>query len=311
MATMELHPEVKRRRRRKRKPAAHPTSMFDVRRPRGELVGYARDLFVNDKQVASVDEHFRSLLGDSAVQAAIGRDPIPIPATVDREGYFGDRHLSYWLSGYEDLRIVRSVVPKKALRRVLDFGGATGRFARHASLANPTGTVTIADLNVNHVAWVEKYFGPSVRAVKVSPFPHLPIADSSITLCVAFSVFTHIDSYESGWLAEIHRTLARRGFAVLTIHSEHLWPRLADRPGLLCNLRMDPRFDQIHEAGCEMPSDRLVFAYRPNSIEYNCNVFFHTDYIRKCWGRWFEIIDIKPLAHDGFQTVVFLRKTGR
>jgi SAM-dependent methyltransferase len=285
--------------------------MFDVRRPQGALVGFARDLVANDEQVASIDEHFRPLLADSSVQAAIARDPVPIPATVDREGYFGDRHLSYWLSGCDDFRVVRSVVPKKALKQVLDFGGATGRFARHVSLANPAATVTIADLNVNHVAWVEQYFGPSVRAVKVSPYPHFPIADNSFTLCVAFSVFTHIDSYESGWLAEIHRTLARGGYAAITIHSEHLWPRLDDRPGLLCNLRMDPKFDPIYQPGGAMPSERPVFAYRPNSLEYNCNVFFHTDYIRRCWGRWFEIIDIQPLAHDGFQTVVFMRKAGR
>jgi hypothetical protein len=59
------------------------------------------------------------------VIAAIERDGMPIPATQDREGYFDDRHLSYWLSGLEDLRIVQSMIPAGAMTRILDCGGAS------------------------------------------------------------------------------------------------------------------------------------------------------------------------------------------
>ena len=160
--------------------------------------------------------------------AALEQDQVPMPATIDREGYYDDRHLGYWLSGIEDLRMVRKLVPEVSFRHVLDFGGATGRFSRHVVLADPSAKVTITDLNVNHVEWVEQHFGPSIRAVKVSPYPYFPLADGSVTLCVGLSVFTHIDSYESGWLAEIHRVLADGGYALLTIHSEETWRVLTD-----------------------------------------------------------------------------------
>jgi hypothetical protein len=288
--------------------AAHRPSWFEVHRAHGPNVGLARDLLRDPAQVAAVDPWLKPLLGDATVVAAIERDEVPIAAPADREGYFGDRPLAYWLSGCEDLRLVRDLVPASALSRVLDFGGASGRFARHVALADESSVATIAELNVNYVTWVAQNFGPDVRAVKVSPYPHFPLADRSITLCVAFSVFTHIDSYESGWLAEINRVLTDDGYAMLTIHSEHCWPLIADRAPLMDALRKDPTFESHYRPGEPMPAERLVFEYNRHSIEHNCNVFFHTNYIRRVWGKWFEVVDIRPQAHHHFQTAVVLRK---
>lgn len=288
---------------------AHPPSRFDIRRPHRPDVGLARDLLRDRHQIAGVDQHFRHLLDDPAVRETIERDTIPIPACEDREGYFGDRHLSYWLSGYDDLRVVRGAVPTQAIKRVLDFGGASGRFARQVVLAEPQASVLIAELNVNHIAWVDEHFGPSVRAMKVSPYPHFPVADGSMTLCVGLSVFTHIDSYETGWLAETRRVLAPGGYAFVTVHSEHTWPLLVDRPDLQTKLARDPQFGQLFHPPKPMPGERLVFTYDADSIELNCDTFFHSQYIRRCWGKWFEVVDILPRAHHGFQTAVVLRKT--
>lgn len=287
---------------------AHQPSWFDVRRPHQPTVGLARDLLQDPAHASYVDAQFRALLDDPRVHETIQRDETPIPANQDREGYFDNRHLSYWLSGYDDLQVARNIIPEGALRSVLDFGGASGRFARQVALAYPEATVTIAELNVNHVAWVEKYFGRSVRAVKVSPYPHFTFPDNSFSLCVALSVFTHIDSYESGWLTEIHRVLVEGGYAFLTIHSEHTWPILPSQPCVLASVRKDPNMGSVYDPWQPMPDERIVFNWTTDSIEMNCNVFFHTEYIRRCWGKWFEIVDILPQAHHGFQTVVVLRK---
>jgi SAM-dependent methyltransferase len=281
--------------------------MFEVRRPHGPVVGLPRDLSRADDQLAVVIGRYRALLDEPSVIEAIERDEIPIPSIESREHYFRESHLNYWLSGLDDLRVIQRLVPAGALKRVLDFGGATGRFARHLALADASSKVTIAELNVNHVAWVEKYFGPSVRAVKISPYPHFPIADRSVTLCVGLSVFTHIDAYESGWLAEINRVLADGGYAFLMIHSEHTWALLPNYPWLLTELKKFPLLDQ-YDPKIPMPGERLVFPWDPNSIEHNCNVFCHSDYIRRSWGKWFEVADILPHAHHNFQTVVVLRK---
>lgn len=65
------------------------------------------------------------------------RDPFPIPATKDREGYHGERHYDYWLSGLKDYLLItqrlRALgVPANPAGgpprgwRVLDFGCASG-----------------------------------------------------------------------------------------------------------------------------------------------------------------------------------------
>lgn len=297
--------EVKKRRAAKR---AHAPSRFELRRAHGETVRLARELVRDPRQVESVDPRLRGLLDRPEVLAAIERDETPIPATKDREGYFDDRHLSYWLSGFDDLQIVQRLTPGCSLKRVLDFGGASGRFARHVALADERARVTIAELDVNHVAWVDKHFGASVRSVKVSPYPHFPLADGSVSLCVGLSVFTHIDSYESGWLAEINRVLEPGGYAFLTVHNEDTWEVLPNVPHLLGLLNGCELFRDLYRGGAPMPEGRHVFDYNYRSIEYNCNVFMHSDHIRRSWGKWFEVVGVYPRAHHDFQTAVVLRK---
>jgi len=281
---------------------------FEAQRPRHPTVGLARDFLADPAHVAGLDEQRQALLRQPGTAELINRDDVPIPATDDREGYSNNQHLEYWLSGLEDFRLVESMVPAEALANVLDFGGATGRFARHVLLAHAAAKVTIADLSLNHVLWCTEHFGPALRAVKVSATPHFPLADRSISLCVGLSVFTHIDAFETGWLAEINRVLIDGGLALLTIHSEHTWPLLATRQWPLEALRQDPSFVAAYQEGQPMPGERLVYDYKPGTIYHCCNTFVHTDYVRRCWGRWFEILDICPQAHLGFQTVVLLRK---
>jgi len=297
-----------RPRRRVSDSTSHAPSWFESRRTLSPNVGTAAELFAKPEQLDRVSTRHCAYLDDQSTLQAIKQDRVPIPATIDREGYYDDRHLGYWLSGIEDLRMVRKLVPQASFRHVLDFGGATGRFARHVVLDDPNAQVTITDLNVNHVEWVERHFGPSVRAVKVSPYPYFPLADRSVTLCVGLSVFTHIDSYESGWLAEVERVLVDGGYALLTIHSEETWRALTTQPGLLKRLQQHPEFVEAFRLGEPMPAGRQVFTSNPNSIEHNCNVFVDSDYIHQRWSRWFEVVDIAHRAHHDFQAAVILRK---
>lgn len=288
---------------------SHAPSWFESRRALSPNVGTAAELYLLPEQLDRVSPRHCAYLDDPSTLESIKQDQVPIPATIDREGYYDDRHFGYWLSGIEDVRMVRQLIPEASLRHVLDFGGATGRFARHVVLADPSARVTIADLNVNHVEWVERHFGPSVRAVKVSPYPYFPLADGSVTLCVGLSVFTHIDSYESGWLAEVHRVLADGAYALLTIHSEETWPALTTHPSMFKKLMRDPKFKDAFRLGQPMPAGRQVFSWNANSIEHNCNVFVDSDYIHQRWGKWFEVVNIAHRAHHDFQAAVILRKT--
>ena len=172
---------IKKSRPRSNGASAHAPSWFETRRKLSPTVGTAAELYRDAGQVESVYPRLRPFLDEPAVLQAIERDQVPLPGTVDREGYCGDQHFAYWLSGVEDLRMVQRLVPDASFRHVLDFGGASGRFARHITLAEESAKVTVADINVNHVECVEQHFGPAVRAIKVSPYPYFPMADGSVT----------------------------------------------------------------------------------------------------------------------------------
>jgi SAM-dependent methyltransferase len=289
--------------------AGHAPSWFETRRAAQPTVGTAAELYADLEQREIADPPLQPYLKQPAVIDAIHRDKTPLPATIDREGYYDNRHLAYWLSGAEDMQMVQRVLPQASFRHVLDFGGATGRMARHFLLADESARVTLTDLNVNHVEWVAQHFDQRVRAAKVSPYPYFPLADNSVSLCVAFSVFTHIDAYETGWLAEVHRVLEVGGYALLTIHSEETWRVLPSQPFLFKRLQKHPEFRDAFRLGEPMPSGRFVYASNTNSIEHNCNVFMDSDYVHQRWGRWFEVVDVAHRAHHDFQAAVILRKT--
>jgi SAM-dependent methyltransferase len=285
--------------------ASTAASWFEAKRPRHPCVGLPRDFLHDPAQVAGVEPRWQALLSDPAIVAAIQNDEVPIPHPDDREDYYANCHLNYWLSGHEDLRIIRDNIPADSLARVLDFGGATGRLARHFARADEVQDVTLADLSLNHIQWADEHLGPKVRPVKVCPQPHFPLADRSINLCVGISVFTHIDEHESGWLAEINRVLVDGGWAYLTVHSEYTWRKMHEKPP--ASLANDGRFLSLGRENQSMPADRLVFDYMPGTKYHLCNTFVTTTYIRRAWARWFEIVGI----HDGLHnrhTVVVLRK---
>jgi hypothetical protein len=155
------------------------------------------------------------------------------------------------------------------------------------------------------VQWIDEHFGGKVRPVKVFPQPHFPLADNSITLCVGISVFTHIDASESGWLAEINRVLTNGGWAYLTILNEYTWERIRENPPHA--LVDDQSFLELCQPSKPMPAERLVFDYKPGTKYHCCNTFVSTDYVRRSWARWFEVVGIHPGGHNR-HAVVVLRK---
>jgi SAM-dependent methyltransferase len=262
-----------------------------------------REFLSDAAELSLIYPHFRELLGDPIISRAIESDPLPIPHPEDREGYEPNCHLNYWLSGLADLRDIQSSVPASAFAQVLDFGGASGRLARHLATAPGVERVTVADLNRNHVAWVNDHFPPNVRALKVSPQPHFPLADNSVTLCVGLSVFTHIDVWETGWLAEIHRVLVEGGMAYVTIHSERSWEQLRQRE---LSGPENTRFAEL--AGAAAMPPRVVLDCKPGTRYHCCNTFHSTAYIRRVWGRWFDVTRTNDKPNH-FHSVVVLRKS--
>jgi SAM-dependent methyltransferase len=234
----------------------------------------------------------------------IARDVFPIPHAHNREGYADGNDLIYWLSGYADYRIIQDIAREYGVKggRYFDFGGATGRVFRHFALQTDAWDVWSSDFKISSVDFNMEYFPPKIRVFLNTAFPSLPLPDSYFDLISACSVFTHIDETETGWLLELRRTLKVGGIACISIHNNVTWEKMhGGLRGDVVNFRPDIADQPALAEG------KTVVTFRHDD-PYRCQTFHTDEYIRRNWGRFFEICEIRPLIL-GLQAIVICRRT--
>jgi SAM-dependent methyltransferase len=239
----------------------------------------------------------RTLIGEREVMLQILRDQTPLPTREAREGYFGSRHLEYWLSGLRDVRKVISATDLEQLKapRVLDFGGASGRIIRHFQNWRVSSELYLSDINPQHVLLAKRLFGGKVTVLHNRGLPTLPFPEGFLDCVVAFSVFTHIDSEDTAWLMELRRIVKPGGHIYLTIHDQETWRILPNT--VIADLSLGNEEFRRYYSETPQLSGRKVHAYS-GATEYNCNVFLGPDYIDRHWAPLFRGYSIAPLAHD-------------
>jgi len=267
----------------------------------------------DESELANPERLLPEYLRDgSTIQELAARDPFPIPCPADREGYSPGFDGQYWMSGLADhLKIVRAATGHGvAINRYFDFGCASGRVIRHFCAQTDVAEIWGSDINQRHIRWLYEHLPARVKPVFNHCIPTLPIPDNYLDLVSAFSVFTHIDTFETAWLAELRRILRPGGIAYLTVHNEDTWSILReeiDNPKnrlIQSILSVDPEFaERIKE---EMPDCRTIYRHTVQG-PYRAQVFHSNNYLKKVWGRFFDLLEILP-AHHVRQTVVVLRK---
>jgi SAM-dependent methyltransferase len=231
------------------------------------------------------------------------RDRAQLPAANNREGYFGDQHLNYWIHGYRDYRKALAAVEPYGVfdGRYFDFGGSTGRVFRHFAFQSEKWDVWSSDFNPASAEWNLKFFPKSIKTFLNNSTPSLPLPDEYFDLVTAYSVFTHINETETPWLTELRRILKIGGVAVISIHDEATWRNLV-KPLQDAVILHRPDIAERKE----LPEGKTVVTFREDD-PYNCHVFHSKEYIERVWGRFFEVCEIKSLYHDQ-QAVVICRR---
>nr|WP_295772356.1 class I SAM-dependent methyltransferase [Rhodoferax sp.] len=272
---------------------------------------------VSQYRGGEVHSEIGGLFSDQEIEECVQRDTFPLPATVDRENYHGDRHFDWWLSGLIDFYKIRAKLKDSGGElspgdAILDLGCASGRVLRHFAIQGNDLDCWGADINLRNVEWARLFLPENIKVFHSTILPQLPIEDNSLALVTAFSVFTHIDDMEFAWLAEIRRILKPGGFFYVTIHSQGTWASM--KAGVPVYDALIAMRDSIHDYDVTeaflrspMPNEKTVLSW-DTADSYNSNVFHHTDYIVREWGRLFDVVEIIP-RFSGYQDVVLLRKS--
>lgn len=102
---------------------------------------------------------------------------------------------------------------------VLDFGASSGRVLRAIAAGRPDLECLGCDPNEEAISWASEHL-PMARFF-VSPLrPPLELADASVDVAYAISIWSHFDEGPAiEWLAEMHRIVAPGGAVVLTTHA--------------------------------------------------------------------------------------------
>lgn len=252
------------------------------------------------------------LLGAREFRKMVLRDNYPIPSDEFREGYCSGRDISYWLQGLVCFLKVMKTVDRMdlKLRSMLDFGCASGRVTRHFRNQLDDVVIWAADINPDHIWWLQTHIPRNPKSVQVGDQAGLPIADNTLDLVCAFSVFTHIDKQEMSWLAELRRVLRPGGICYLTVHNDDTWSALAEvdpSNRLIKSMLKTPGFS-VEKFQQPIPEGKTVFHFAQGG-PYCSQVFHSNEYLRRVWGQFFQILEIQPCEHQR-QSIVVMTKQG-
>jgi SAM-dependent methyltransferase len=226
-----------------------------------------------------------------------------------------------------DLFVALSDASPKRLadfQTVLDFGCGCGRLAR--MFKGHPHRVCGCDIDLRHVDWVRNNLD-HIEVVSTSVHPPLPYADNEFEAIISISVFTHLnETSQIEFLRELHRISQRGGYLFLTVHGQRALERAVNEKPIremidveelpfqkACKAFSRNEHAFILQHGHLTTSTKKIFSLRRlfrstvinEPFEYGIT-FIPEAYIRKHWGRWFEIVDYRHGAIHSFQDIVVL-----
>lgn len=238
------------------------------------------------------------------IRQSAGRFPVPPPEL--RMAHAADDQ-QYLLSGEDDANLIRAVLERERVSltpgtSVLEWGCASGRILRHFTREAERWDFWGADQHGPSMSWCKENLSPPFKFLTCTAFPYLPFEDGKFTFVYAQSVFTHILHLMDMWLMEFRRIMAPGGYALFTVHDEHTWQYLSEN---------EPERHIIDSAGSADFSGQ--FEHELGFLQAGGNwahvvSFLKTDWIKREWGQYFDVVSFEPLS-PRYQTTVVLRKS--
>jgi SAM-dependent methyltransferase len=223
----------------------------------------------------------------SRYPAAMPEDrlPLPPPGLAARVGVPEDIDpLEFYVNEGRRLRgVIERLLPAGwdwEGKRALDFGCGAARVLRQFEPEAHTAELYGCDIDRTSVEWDVANLSPPFHFFHSELAPPLALADGSLDLVWAMSVFTHISGSWGAWLAELHRVLDAGGIAIASFLGEPMWQALLHKP------YAEDEVGMAVAHGWEGP-DAWVF---------------HSEWwLREHWGRAFDVLAVEhpPRGADG------------
>jgi SAM-dependent methyltransferase len=188
--------------------------------------------------------------------------------------------------------------------RILDFGAGCGRSIQffYPELAELWAT----DVDASAIDFLRRTY-PKINADTNEYDPPTRYASDSFDVVYSVSIWTHLPlDKQIPWLEEIHRILKPQGLALITVLGNESLAKES--------------FNQSYKIGLtpeKLTEEGTVYVEYPTElkskvlpgIEQSYGVTYHAaNYIRKVWGRKFEVLDIQTRVIDDLQDLVVLKK---
>jgi len=192
-----------------------------------------------------------------------------------------DRPLvSYDRLGSELSNTIRAVLPQDwswTGKRALDFGCGAGRVLRHFLAEAQEAELWGCDIDGRSIEWMQENLCPPLHLIHSGEWPPLALADGSLDLIYAMSVYTHLTDNWSAWMVEHHRLLAPGGLL------------LASFMGPACS----SWFGVAHE--WDHARQGTMTVHPDADWDHGGPGVLHAEWwIQRHWGRAFEILNLVP-----------------
>jgi SAM-dependent methyltransferase len=182
--------------------------------------------------------------------------------------------------------------------RILDWGCGCGRLFRYL----PQGVLPRlvgADIDSDNIEWCRANFpGAEFHVAPLLPPTLLP--ENEFDVIVGISVLTHLqEPIEHAWLQELSRIARPGALLLLTIHGP--------AAGARANLSEEQYREWIDRGFVNLGLSEDLGSAVPDSTYYVVTLHTH-EYVRREWGRYFEIVEIRESLVANHQDMVVMRK---
>ena len=177
---------------------------------------------------------------------------------------------------------------------ILDFGSGPGRVLDAVRDLHPHAQLYGVDIDAEAIGWARTELPEVADFQVVGPTPPLPFPKATFDLIVCISVFTHLpENMQSKWLSELRRVL---------------------KPGgILLTTKLNPDNDyvpsEVRAKGLSRGFAYWEMADVTAGLPGFYRLAYHTeDYVRRQWGRYFEVLHVGSRNLNDTQDAVLMRR---